>query len=192
MGRKTDQFWVHVEKLPNRRFKCKFCGSVFCGGASRIKVHLARLQGQGIAVCEKVPEAVQAKALGLIPTGKKLKSASTSVNAKEVAYEEDIGSNGNAYEEDMGLIPTGKKLLIGSTLINAKEDVQAEAMEWILTGKRLKRVSTSINAKEGVEAEVKGWIATNKKLRSASTSVNAKERIILSIEKEKNFTEVFI
>ncbi|KAK9997659.1 hypothetical protein SO802_022345 [Lithocarpus litseifolius] len=189
MGRKTDQFWGYVKKLPNGRFKCTFCESEFCGGASRIKAHLAGLQGQGIAACKLVSEAVQADAMGLITTSKKLKSASTSVNAKE-----------DVHEEVMGLIPTGKKLKIASTSVNAKEDayeevmglngnVYEEDMGLIPTGKRLKRVSTSINAKEGVEAEVKGWIAPNKKLRSASTSVNAKEHIILSIEMEKNFTE---
>ena len=163
MGRKTDQFWGYVERLPNRRFKCTFCDSEFCGGASRIKAHLARLSGRGIAICPRVSEGVQEQANEWIKTSKKLKSASTSVNAKEVAYEEFIGWNGNAYEEGMGLIPTGKRLKTGSTSVNAKEDVQAEAM-----------------------------IATNKKLGSASTSVNAKERIIFSIEKGKNFTEVFI
>ena len=150
MGRKTDQFWEYVEKLPNGRFKCKFCGSEFCGGASRIKAHLAGLQGQGIAACKRVTEPVKENARGLIKTSKKAKSASTSVNAKE-----------DVHEEVMGLIPTGKKLKIASTSVNAYE----EDMRLILTGK---------------------------KLRIGSTSVNAKERIILSIGKVKNFTEVFI
>lgn len=120
MGRKTDQFWGYVEKLNNRRFKCMFCDSEFCGGASRIKAHLAGLQGQGIAVCKRVSEAVKAEAMGWIKASKKLKSASTSVNAKEDAYEE-VGLNGNADEEDMGLIPPGKKLRSASTSVNAKE-----------------------------------------------------------------------
>uniref|UniRef100_A0A7N2MUI2 BED-type domain-containing protein n=1 Tax=Quercus lobata TaxID=97700 RepID=A0A7N2MUI2_QUELO len=187
MGRKTDQFWGYVEKLPNCRFKCTFCDSEFCGGASRIKAHLAGLQGHGIAVCKRVSQDVQAQAKGWITTSKKLKSASTSVNAKEVADEEVM--EWNAYEEDMGLILTGKKHKIGSTSINAEEGVEAEDNGWIATNKKLRSASTSVNAKEGVEAEDKGWIATNKKLRSASTPVNAKERIILSIKKGKNFTE---
>ena len=36
MVRKKDRFWEHVEKQNNGCFKCKFCESIFAGGATRI------------------------------------------------------------------------------------------------------------------------------------------------------------
>ncbi|XP_050258767.1 putative disease resistance protein At3g14460 [Quercus robur] len=84
MVRKKDRFWDHVEEQNNRRFKCKFCGSIFTGGATRIKYHLAGVKGHDINICTKVTKEVQEEASLTIgePT-KKLKGASTSNKDKE-------------------------------------------------------------------------------------------------------------
>ncbi|XP_030941199.1 uncharacterized protein LOC115966005 [Quercus lobata] len=83
MVRKKDRFWRYVEDLDGR-FKCNFCRRDFAGGASRIKFHLARVKGHAIDICANVPEDVQKKAYLVIGgTNKKLKSASSSSNAKE-------------------------------------------------------------------------------------------------------------
>ena len=83
MGRKRDQFWDHVEDL-NGRFKCNYCEHYYPGGASRIKSHLAGIQGRDIVICESVPKDVREKACQEIKgANKKHKSASTSSSAKE-------------------------------------------------------------------------------------------------------------
>ncbi|KAF3967962.1 hypothetical protein CMV_008091 [Castanea mollissima] len=66
------------------RFKCNFCRRDFAGGASRIKFHLAGVKGHAIDICANVPEDVQKEAYLVIGgSNKKLKSASSSSNAKE-------------------------------------------------------------------------------------------------------------
>ena len=82
MGRKRDQFWDHVEDL-NGRFKCNYCEHYYPGGASRIKSHLAGVEGRDIVICGSVPKDVREKACQEIKgANKKHKSASTSSSAK--------------------------------------------------------------------------------------------------------------
>uniref|UniRef100_A0A7N2MTV7 BED-type domain-containing protein n=1 Tax=Quercus lobata TaxID=97700 RepID=A0A7N2MTV7_QUELO len=84
MVRKKDRFWEHVEKQNNGRFKCKYCESIFAGGATRIKYHLAGAKGHDINICTKVPKEVQEEAsLTFGEPNKKLKGASTSNKDKE-------------------------------------------------------------------------------------------------------------
>ena len=84
MGRKRDQFWDHVEDL-NGRFKCNYCERYYPGGASRIKSHLAGIQGRDIVICESVPKDVREKACQEIKgANKKQKRASTSSSAKGI------------------------------------------------------------------------------------------------------------
>ena len=83
MVRKKDRFWSYVEDLDGR-FKCNFCQHNFAGGASRIKYHLAGVKGNDVDICTSVPKDVQNEAyLAVGGTNKKLKSASSSSNAKE-------------------------------------------------------------------------------------------------------------
>ena len=83
MGRKRDRFWDYAEELDGG-FKCKSCERVSSGGATRIKSHLAGVSGHDIAACEKVPVDIQNEAYQATQgTNKKLKSASTSSNAKQ-------------------------------------------------------------------------------------------------------------
>ena len=92
MGRQRDQFWDYAEKL-NDRFKCNYCEQNFSGGASRIKAHLAGVQGHDIVACNAVPQDVQEKAQATQKkkreaqvtqgTNKKLKSVSTSASKSE-------------------------------------------------------------------------------------------------------------
>uniref|UniRef100_A0A2N9FF07 BED-type domain-containing protein n=1 Tax=Fagus sylvatica TaxID=28930 RepID=A0A2N9FF07_FAGSY len=83
IGRRRDQFWEHAEVLDGG-FKCLYCEYQFTGGVSRIKSHLAGVKGQGIVICEMVPEDVKMEAYQAIEgTLKKHKSASTSSSAKE-------------------------------------------------------------------------------------------------------------
>ena len=89
MGRQRDQFWDYAEKLDDR-FKCNYCGRDFSGGASRIKAHLAGVQGHDIKACDAVTPDVKEKAQAITQkkreaqatqgTNKKLKSASTSTS----------------------------------------------------------------------------------------------------------------
>lgn len=59
MGRKKSSIWIHVEKIDSR-FICKYCGSVYAGGATRIRYHL--LGGSpDITTCKSVPPNVQEK-----------------------------------------------------------------------------------------------------------------------------------
>ncbi|KAK9997671.1 hypothetical protein SO802_022357 [Lithocarpus litseifolius] len=84
MVRKKDRFWEHVEKQNNGRFKCKYCESIFAGGATRIKYHLAGVKGHDINICTKVTKEVQEEAsLTIGEPNKKLKGASTSNKDKE-------------------------------------------------------------------------------------------------------------
>ena len=83
MGRKRDHFWDHADDL-NGRFKCNYCEHYYPGGASRIKSHLAGVEGRDIVICGSVPKDVREKACQEIKgANKKHKSASTSSSAKE-------------------------------------------------------------------------------------------------------------
>ena len=82
MGRKRDRFWDYAEDLRGR-FKCNYCKHEFPGGASRIKSHLAGVQGRDIVICNVVPEDVQKDAYeATLGTNKKLKNASISSSDK--------------------------------------------------------------------------------------------------------------
>ncbi|XP_050258096.1 uncharacterized protein LOC126703189 [Quercus robur] len=84
MFRKKDRFWEHVEKQNNGRFKCKYSESIFAGGVTRIKYHLAGAKGHDINICAKVPKEVQEEAsLTIGEPNKKRKGASTSNKDKE-------------------------------------------------------------------------------------------------------------
>lgn len=62
MVRQKDQFWEYAEDQKGR-FICKFCQKSYSGGIARVKSHLSRLQGRDIAICNSVPDDVQALAL---------------------------------------------------------------------------------------------------------------------------------
>ncbi|KAK7295571.1 hypothetical protein RJT34_18481 [Clitoria ternatea] len=52
MGRRKDEkYWNKVTKDENGTLTCKRCGHRFKSGLFRIKAHVDRLQGQGVAVC---------------------------------------------------------------------------------------------------------------------------------------------
>ncbi|KAI9078119.1 hypothetical protein K1719_039887 [Acacia pycnantha] len=53
VGRPRDKVWERVTPLEGgRRWKCNDCGEEFAGGASRIKAHVNKAQGEGIRPCE--------------------------------------------------------------------------------------------------------------------------------------------
>ncbi|KAL3733632.1 hypothetical protein ACJRO7_023060 [Eucalyptus globulus] len=62
MTRGTDPFWEYVESLPNKRWKCNFCGKPYAGSATRIKAHLAGVGGYGINDCKHVIDQVRLEA----------------------------------------------------------------------------------------------------------------------------------
>ena len=78
MVRTKDWFWEYVDDL-NGRFKRKFCGKDFAGGATRIKAHLAGYKGRDIQICEKVTMNVREEArLAIGGVDKQVNRASTS------------------------------------------------------------------------------------------------------------------
>ncbi|KAL5710007.1 hypothetical protein ACHQM5_020622 [Ranunculus cassubicifolius] len=85
MVRQKDKFWEYAEDLKGR-FLCKFCQKNYSGGIARVKSHLSRLQGRDIAICNSVPEDVQALALvavrGKDNPYKKRKAAQALTNIK--------------------------------------------------------------------------------------------------------------
>ncbi|MCL7042340.1 hypothetical protein MKW94_002287 [Papaver nudicaule] len=61
MVRRKDSFWEYAEELKGR-FRCKFCHKDYPGGIARVKSHLSRQPGRDIAICNSVPDDVQALA----------------------------------------------------------------------------------------------------------------------------------
>ena len=66
MGRNKFKIWKHVMPVQNCKssrgnmiksgFKCNYCHQVFSGGAPRINIHLGKIKGHGIKVCENVSQ----------------------------------------------------------------------------------------------------------------------------------------
>ena len=53
MGRPRDKhYWDQVTKGENDAWKCNHCGKKFKGGVTRIKAHLGKEKGKGIALCD--------------------------------------------------------------------------------------------------------------------------------------------
>uniref|UniRef100_A0A6N2KPQ4 Uncharacterized protein n=1 Tax=Salix viminalis TaxID=40686 RepID=A0A6N2KPQ4_SALVM len=69
-------FWDYAEKVDGGRMRCTFCGHEYAKDTSisRIKLHLARVKGRGVRICEQVPQDVQDAALADGPLEKKLKT----------------------------------------------------------------------------------------------------------------------
>lgn len=58
-------FWSHVTKVAkskerggNTKIKCNFCNNEFVGSLSRVRAHLLKIKGQGVAVCTKITAEV--------------------------------------------------------------------------------------------------------------------------------------
>ncbi|XP_034909307.1 probable disease resistance protein At4g27220 [Populus alba] len=88
MARQKDRFWDHVEKLDDGRFNCTFCGFKFAAATSisRIKWHLSREEGHGVAVCGQVPQQVQEAAfLDMRHCNKRHKGIASSSNFNDNA-----------------------------------------------------------------------------------------------------------
>lgn len=69
MGRpKEDLAWAMVLCDPEdpKRWTCPHCNKSFSGTVTRVKHHLAKIQGKGISPCLRVPREVQELALRLI------------------------------------------------------------------------------------------------------------------------------
>lgn len=56
-----DPLWKHVTKLQklkerggNNKIRCNICNNEFTGSYSRVKAHLLKIKGEGVAVCSKV------------------------------------------------------------------------------------------------------------------------------------------
>lgn len=85
MVRRKDSFWEYAEELKGR-FRCKFCHKDYPGGIARVKSHLSRQPGRDIAICNSVPDDVQALAFiavrGKDFPYKKRKSVSYSANGE--------------------------------------------------------------------------------------------------------------
>ncbi|PIA25726.1 hypothetical protein AQUCO_10800016v1 [Aquilegia coerulea] len=95
MVRQKDQFWEYADDLKGR-FLCKFCQKNYSGGIARVKSHLSRLQGRDIAICNSVPEDVQASAVlalqGTGPSYKKRKAALSLMNGEGSGVELPVRS----------------------------------------------------------------------------------------------------
>lgn len=67
MGKRKDALWnehCQLGKLyPNgkgqREWQCRYCAKSLGGSLSRLKAHLAHVEGAGVLVCDKVPEHVK-------------------------------------------------------------------------------------------------------------------------------------
>ncbi|KAG5223820.1 disease resistance protein [Salix suchowensis] len=79
-------FWEYIEIMDDGRKSCTFCGHVFAKDTAitRIKFHLAQVEGRGVKICGQVHQDVQEAALAAIdgPAKKKLKTRAGSSNNK--------------------------------------------------------------------------------------------------------------
>uniref|UniRef100_A0A6N2KBL4 C2H2-type domain-containing protein n=1 Tax=Salix viminalis TaxID=40686 RepID=A0A6N2KBL4_SALVM len=88
-----DSFGDYVEKLDDSPFKCKFCGYKFDAATfiSRSKWHLSGVKGQGVKICDKVPEQVQDAARAASSNNDVANPISAS--AEEQNYGGSVGKN---------------------------------------------------------------------------------------------------
>ena len=102
MGRKRDDIWKHVDILDDdefkcKKFKCKFCGGEFAGGASRIKYHLSGIKRKGISICSEVTEDVERAASSAVHgPNKRVRSnnaSSSNLEENRVNSSSPVGSS---------------------------------------------------------------------------------------------------
>ncbi|XP_061944419.1 uncharacterized protein LOC133668529 isoform X1 [Populus nigra] len=135
MSRPNDRFWEYVEKMDGGSMTCTFCGHCFSQGTSvtRIKLHLAKVKGRGVKICENVPPEVRDAACEAIdgPPEKKLKTVAGS-STNEVAnaisastQERNIEVTHVEMAQQGGPFFTGE-LARANDLIGAAELVQLE------------------------------------------------------------------
>ena len=110
MGRTPDPVYVHMEEMPNynesgqNRWKCKYCGDIYAGKATRIKSHLSGINGKGIAVCPSVPKdvllQVQAQLAAKSLSEEDLSSSAPSVT-KRTKQHQDEGQASDSISHDI-------------------------------------------------------------------------------------------
>ncbi|XP_021625216.1 probable disease resistance protein At4g27220 isoform X1 [Manihot esculenta] len=109
MGRPKHEFWQYVEKTGSsgKDLKCIFCKEVFEGGPSisRMRLHLAGIQGQGIQICDKVPSHVKARAheasCGRNKKRKTVPSSSTNEEYNLISEQQNHQVENPVGDEDM-------------------------------------------------------------------------------------------
>ncbi|OVA01679.1 zinc finger protein [Macleaya cordata] len=109
MVRRKDHFWEYAEELKGR-FRCKFCHKDYPGGIARVKSHLSRQPGRDIAICNSVPDDVQALAFiavrGKDFPYKKRKAVTFSTNMEGNGVESSLSPITSCPDSSMALQQT--------------------------------------------------------------------------------------
>ena len=65
----ADPGWKHCT-MPNPKkknsLKCNYCGGIYTGGITRIKLHLGKVPRSNVAKCPKVPKDIEQEMLALL------------------------------------------------------------------------------------------------------------------------------
>ena len=101
----ADPGWKHCT-MPNPKkknsLKCNYCGGIYTGGITRIKLHLGKVPRSNVAKCPKVPKDIEQEMLALL-IGKS-ESKQRKVKNKETDRDEvDLShSEGEEASDDSG------------------------------------------------------------------------------------------
>nr|GEY69404.1 putative transcription factor/ chromatin remodeling BED-type(Zn) family [Tanacetum cinerariifolium] len=76
--------------------QCKLCGFISKGGITRLKYHVARIKGKGIAICKKASEEDKAVCATLVEKAKEKKKEKRIIE-KEMRAEVEIAEEDNAF-----------------------------------------------------------------------------------------------
>ncbi|GLJ12150.1 hypothetical protein SUGI_0185490 [Cryptomeria japonica] len=141
-GRKRDPMWKHgTLGAVAGEVICNHCRKTMTGGIYRLKIHLARISGQNIIVCDNCPEEVQREAKAKLSefeqnkAKKKRTAEAMTAPTRNISSTESenfgVGSNTSA---DWIVEPDGATgdIDVDSFITDAQlDEMEREAVEWV-------------------------------------------------------------
>ncbi|GLJ50328.1 hypothetical protein SUGI_1072190 [Cryptomeria japonica] len=128
-GRMRDPMWKHgTPGVVAREVICYHCMKIMTGSIYRLKIHLAKISGQNITVCDKCPEEVEREAKTRLSESEQKKVNKKRTTEAMAAPMRDISSIGS---KNIGEIINLSELLRHPAARSVLDEMEREAVEWV-------------------------------------------------------------